>query len=77
MRYTTEEIELAKDIYKILISDFINIKDYDNNPDGLSHNDDVLYVKGCAKRSMLLSKMFYNTIDTYEVPIDYINNKKQ
>ena len=60
--YTIEEIELAKDIYKSWIVDFENVKNWTNYPDSLSHNDEILYVKGCAKRSMLLAKMFYDEL---------------
>lgn len=60
--YTTEEIELAKEIYKSWIVGFENAKNWINYPDGLSHNDTVLYIKGCAKRSLLLAKMFYDEL---------------
>ena len=60
--YTGNEIGLAAAIYKSWIINFGNVKNWIDYPDGLSSNDEILYIKGCAKRALLLAKMFYDEL---------------
>lgn len=66
--YTAEEIGLAEAIYKSWIIDFENVKNWIDYPEGLSSNDEILYTKGCAKRALLLAKLFYDELRENNAP---------